>query len=249
MSAFREGSSFLKGGGIHVSDTNAHRMIERHKRIIDANVEHIRDKTILDLASHNGRWSYAAIVAGAQFVMGIEGRQYLIDRGMPEFADIDSSKYKFACGDIFEMRDIVRSSCGLERFDTIFCLGVFYHISDHYRLLRLMAGFRPDTIILDGSFLKTDEMMVRFRLEDPEDHSMAIREVGGSDKSVAGVASFGFLKTAARLNGYEVTNIPWKRSGTTYPDAVEDYFDDPNKNSRRLTLKLTARTESGPPVG
>lgn len=55
MSSFPRDSSFLKGAGIHVSDKIEQRMLERHKRIVDANLEHIRGKTILDLASHNGR--------------------------------------------------------------------------------------------------------------------------------------------------------------------------------------------------
>lgn len=237
---FPKDSSFLKAAGYIASDKGEQRMLERHKRIIDANLEHIRDKTVLDLASHNGRWTYAALQAGAKFVMGIEGRQVLIDRGLPDFKGIDPRRYKFACGDIFDMREIVQAAGGPETFDTVFCLGVYYHISDHYRLLRQMASFKPACIILDTGALKTEEALIRFRLEDSEDPSMAIRERDDERFSMSGVASWGFIKMAAKLNGYDAVLIPWNAAEVQHRESVEDYFSE--GKAQRITARLTRRT-------
>jgi hypothetical protein len=241
MTPFPKDSSFLKGAGYVVSDKSAQRMIERHKKIIDANVEYIRDKTILDLASHNGRWTFAALQAGAKFAMGIEGRQVLIDRGLPDFKDIDPSRFKFACGDIFDMRSIIKKAGGPMRFDTIFCLGIFYHITDHYRLMRLMASFQPQCIILDTGSLTTEKPIIQFRLEDADNPLMAIREREDQKFSMSGVASWGFIKMAAELNGYEAVLIPWKESEVQYREPVDDYFGKPGGKGQRITVRLTRK--------
>ncbi|MCC6920798.1 MAG: class I SAM-dependent methyltransferase [Alphaproteobacteria bacterium] len=241
MAPFPKDSSFLKGAGQNVSDKNAQRMIERHKKIIDANIPYIKGKRILDLAAHNGRWTYAALQAGAKSVFAIEGRQELIDRGLPDFKDIDPKRYTFACGDIYDMREIVKKHGGPDTFDTVFCLGIFYHVTDHYRLLRLMTSFNPECIILDTGSLKTDEAVIKFRLEDSEDPSMAIRERAEEQMSLSGVASWGFIKLAAKLNGYDVTRIKWKPNNVEYREAIDDYMDYPENQARRITVRLTKK--------
>lgn len=238
--AFDESSAFTNSPGVEGFTDFTQRMLERHKRIIDANVDFIRGRSVLDLASHNGRWSFAALQAGASFVMGVEGRQELINLGRAEFERFDPSRYRFVRGDIFDLPQILERE-GRKNFDTVFCLGIYYHITDHYRLFRLMRSVNPTTIILDTPFLKTDEPVVRFKVEDPRDPSMGIRE-GSPDESMAGTASLGFLHLAARLSGYDVAFIPWEASDTQYPKPVEEYLDD-TKKRRRYTVRLTARPD------
>ena len=36
-------------------------------------------------------------------------------------------------------------------FDIVLCLGIFYHIMDHYRLLNLIRQLKPRLVILDNS--------------------------------------------------------------------------------------------------
>jgi len=51
----------------------------RHIGIIEENEEILRGSSVVDIASHDGRWSYAALHAGATHVTGVEGRRHLID--------------------------------------------------------------------------------------------------------------------------------------------------------------------------
>lgn len=239
---FKEGSVFLTAPNGRskgtLAEPYAQRMHERHKRIIGANLEHIEDKTILDLASNNGRWTWAALQAGASYVLGIEGRQELIDSGQREFADIDSDRFDFECGDVYNAEQIA-GRLGKNHFDTVLCLGLFYHISDHYRLIRVMRDFAPTCIIIDSTFLKRGIPEVRFKVEDPDDPSMAIAE-GSANRALAGTASVGFLKLAADLSGYDLDFVPWLREETEYQEPVEGYLDDERK-ARRMTARLLAR--------
>jgi hypothetical protein len=241
MSSFKENSSFLKGHGVTESVAAAQRMHERHKRIIEANPDSFQGKTVLDLASHNGRWTYAALEAGATFALGIEARQELISRGIPEFVEIPQEKYQFICGDIFDQQALA-SAAGYRKFDTVLCLGIFYHITDHYRLIRQMRSFNPSSIIFDSSFLTGDTSAVRFRQEDSSDPSNALPEHDDVSGALKGLASIGFMRQTAALSGYDMHIIPWRRDNTDHPESVEDYLDS-TREARRLTMIWKAKPD------
>lgn len=161
---------------------------------------------------------------------------------MPDFAGIEPSRFKIKCGDIYDMVEIADSE-GFTAFDTVFCLGIFYHITDHYRLMRLMRSFNPEVIIIDSSFVKDKAPIVQFRRENAEDPSMAIAEHDTHLTSLSGVASIGFLRMMAENSGYDVNFVPWKESEIDNVDVVRGYLPDEEKRLRRYTVRLTARPD------
>ena len=50
----------------------------RHEAVIAQNADLFPGARVLDLASHDGRWSMAALEAGASSVLGIEARPELV---------------------------------------------------------------------------------------------------------------------------------------------------------------------------
>ena len=78
------------------------RLNGRYKSLIEANSAIIQEQTILDIASHDGRWSFAAIKNGAKKVIGIEARQYLVESAIKNMQtyNISEDKYTFIAGDI-----------------------------------------------------------------------------------------------------------------------------------------------------
>src|SRR4249920_3533467 len=77
------------------------RLNGRHRAIIEFNRDIIRGSRLLDIASHDGRWSFAALKAGAEHSTGIEGRADLVSRANDTFKSngIDPESYKFIHGD------------------------------------------------------------------------------------------------------------------------------------------------------
>src|SRR5438067_448859 len=75
--------NFLKTSeqGAHLDRLNA-----RHVALIATNKAHIEGKRVLDLASHDGRWSFAALQAGASYVHGIEAREHLVENSEINFS-------------------------------------------------------------------------------------------------------------------------------------------------------------------
>ncbi len=117
------------------------RLNKRYRAIIEANDAIIRGKSVLDIASHDGRWSFAAHKAGARYVLGIEAREYLVQNARQNLREyqVPEQQVQFVRGDVFEELD--RLDPGT--FDTIFCLGFFYHTMHHMLLLNKIARLRP----------------------------------------------------------------------------------------------------------
>jgi predicted RNA methylase len=109
------------------SQTGAHpdRLRARHRAIIEHNVAIIAKRSILDIASHDGRWSLAALEAGASYVHGVEARAELVQKSlrMMEQYGVPREKYSFTVADVHDhLRSIEPGSV-----DTIFCLSSSIH--------------------------------------------------------------------------------------------------------------------------
>src|SRR4051794_17029055 len=131
---------FLRTSG---SETQAGtgRLNLRHAAIIETNLDAIRGRRILDIASHDGRWSFAALMAGADHVTGIEAQPGLVASAVETMAEYEISpdRYRFIVGDVHE----VINDLTPESFDTIFCFGFLYHTVHHMRLFSSIARLRP----------------------------------------------------------------------------------------------------------
>jgi predicted nicotinamide N-methyase len=57
------------------------RLKARHTALIESNPDVVTGRRILDIASHDGTWSFAALRAGAAHVTGIEARDEVVERG------------------------------------------------------------------------------------------------------------------------------------------------------------------------
>ena len=80
------------------------RLNNRYIALIHSNKEIIRNSSVLDLASHDGRWTFAAIKNDAKRVLGIEGREEQVTESFENMKKygITPEKYSFVVGDIFE---------------------------------------------------------------------------------------------------------------------------------------------------
>ena len=80
------------------------RLNARHRVLIHENRALFDGATVLDLASHDGRFSFVALHAGAERVVGIEHDPELVKRAHENFDpayEIEPSRYRFECRDLF----------------------------------------------------------------------------------------------------------------------------------------------------
>jgi SAM-dependent methyltransferase len=236
-SAFREQDT-MKFTEFAGSKKNLARLEERNKRIILANKSNfIEGKRVLDLAANNGRWSVAAAHAGAKEVLAVEGREELV----AEATDLAKEhgvrdRCRFMKGDIYDWLYAHRS----ERVDTVFCLGVYYHIMDHYHLLRSIARLKPSCILIDSGFVRSFKSLVHVQTENPNLELNALPAFEGQAGEIVGFVSLGLMNQMAWNCGYVVDPIIWDPAEVEHKRSVHDYL-----LGRRFTLRLTPQENLG----
>jgi transposase-like protein len=135
------------------------RLNARHVALVHEHRELIRGARVLDLASHDGRFSFAALRSGAARVVGIEHDPRLVQIAAENMAfyAVPDDRYEFVAGDMFEC---IRAA---ERCDVVFCFGIFYHINDHMRLLTELAEFDPRAVIFDTNVALETRAVIELR--------------------------------------------------------------------------------------
>jgi len=211
------------------------RLNNRYLALIDFNKKIIQNSLVLDLASHDGRWSFAAIKNGASKVLGIEGRKELVQnchRNMEKYG-ISQEKYSFILGDVFEEIHKVKS----DSVDIVFCFGFFYHIMDHMHLLGEITRLCPKYLILDTSISSSDKPIIEIREEDSEKEMNAIKStLTESKKVLVGYPSKSSLELMLTNLGYSFYYYNWHNIGIENWEYIGDYKEN-------LRVSLVARLE------
>jgi protein-L-isoaspartate O-methyltransferase len=116
----------------------------RFEAIVAKNKELYSGKRVLDIASHDGRWSFAALSAGASHVLGIEPREELVENARATLAyyNVEESRYSFERGDVF---NFIQG----RQFDVVLCLGFYYHTIRHAELLDLIERTGAKFVVID----------------------------------------------------------------------------------------------------
>lgn len=118
----------------------------RYEAIFADNRDILDGARVLDISSHDGRWSFAALQTGAAHVTGVEARPELVEHSNENLAayEIDPDRYDFIAGDVFEVlaeRDL--------QVDVVLCLGFLYHTLRYNELLKLIRSCNPRHVIFD----------------------------------------------------------------------------------------------------
>lgn len=198
------------------------RLNSRYRAIIEPNLDLIRGRAILDIGSHDGRWSFAALMAGARHATGVEGRAHLVDAARQTFAHygIDDDRYRFFVGDAFEV--LQRESI---KVDTVFILGFLYHTYRHFEAAALAAATGASHIVLDTAVAKEREpgkAVIEYALEPTNKDGAPI---GPRAKELVGRPSRRAVELMFGQVGFELCDSD-RPVGVDDPTRMEDYRDD-----------------------
>ncbi len=214
------------------------RLEVRRRFIVTPYVDELAGARVLDLASHDGRWSYALADAGAREVIGIEARRELIDQ-FEEYPDGPvKEKVSFVHADVFE--ELPRMVAAGERFDVVAIFGLYYHIMDHYQLLKLVKHLGPKLIVIDSMFLDRPAPLIRLDLEETSNHLSSISHETGQSVAPVGIPTRSALELMARTLGYDVTWADWGGLPVRQRNGVGEYFR-PRHGKLRGTCALRPR--------
>jgi len=238
MPIFTAANGFVPESGMGYNAKGLNRINARYHAFIEPVASRIKGKRILDLASHDGRWTYACLVSGAAHVTGVEVRQELIDKSRYIITPEMKSRTRFIQGDLFDV--VPRLLQEREHFDIVICLGIFYHVMDHHRLMMLMVAFKPELIIVDTGLVDTDEPMILLKTESSDNflNGAAIR---GSRQITVGIVSRGGVEMMARTAGYSIRHHVWERGdgGVGRKGIMDHIFGRRRRNSLRPSDDIT----------
>jgi hypothetical protein len=212
----------------------------RHKFIVDRFRSDISGSRVLDLGSHDGRWCYAFAQAGASAVVGIEGRENLV-ADFAKFPDNDFKKrVQLKVDDVFN--GISKLIDEKQQFDVVGNLGIYYHIMDHFGLLKLIHQLRPKLVIVDSVFLVEKDPIIRIGYEETANDLASISQIENQKKAVIGVASQSALEHMAGALDFNVEWLSWDTVPKKDRIGVEDYYRA--GRSRRFTCALRPGPQS-----
>ncbi|WP_243057148.1 methyltransferase domain-containing protein [Nocardioides sp. SR21] len=185
------------------------RMNERYEALFASNRDILEGARVLDLASHDGRYSFAALKTGAAHVTGVEVRQSLIDRAQEAFAFYgqDPATYRFVCGDMFEV-------LAREKFDVdvVLCFGFLYHTYRHTELMYRLHNLAPRHLIVDTMVTRETRRTLKvIRERDVEDIRSAAQDAWAVRQVLVLRPSVPALRMLLRSYGFEIESMyDWK---------------------------------------
>ena len=200
------------------------RLNARYVALIDDNRASIRDARVLDLASHDGRFTFAALQAGASHVVGVEHDPRLV-RAAGEhlaFYGVPADRYEFVAGDLFEcMRSV-------EPCDVVFVFGILYHLADHMRLMTALADLDARTMIFDTMVSTKSDAVIELRAP-----------IAGSPpppgSQLEGWPTRAALEAMWSSFGWAYEFYDWRASGHADHPKLDDYA-----GGRRVTAVVTS---------
>lgn len=201
------------------------RLNKRYCLMIEANKAYFPGARVLDLGSHDGRWSFAVSKAGALHVTGVEPRAHLVRNARDTFAHygIPNDRYSFIETDAFEFLSECRSE-----YDVVLCLGFLYHTWRHVDLLRSISALSPSAIIIDTQItpsLDSKLAVIEYFAEVIEQEGNAVADASTRNgRVVVARPSKENLALLLQHFGYRLSEIPVNRF-LRDPEGIADYCE------------------------
>ena len=205
------------------------RLEARYDAIIGWNADRLAGARIVDMASHDGRWSIAAVAAGARSAVCVEARPELVEstRNNVRLAGLSPERFDIRCA------DAVAELAKLDGpFDILFCLGFYYHTMHHMQILMEARRLGCSMLLIDTGVIDVAEPVIHLFAEGIRDPRNTVDYVGtGQDTAIVGHLSRSALVLMMRSCGFAPEFRDWHSGRQDWTD-LEDY---------RTFLRVTAR--------
>ena len=119
-------------------------------------------KRVLDIGCCSGFWSFHALEAGAEYVLGVDAWPQAIEQAqlVADVKNISADRCEFRLEDIFTLLSQQELS---DSFDIVLCLGFLYHIKRPIELLEHIYRVSRDLLILDTTVYDNDDAVISLR--------------------------------------------------------------------------------------
>ena len=214
----------------------------RYEAIFAENRDIFEGASVLDLASHDGRWSLAALATGARSVVGIEARPELVAAATENLGEYGygADRVRFITGDMHELL----STQDFE-VDVVLCLGFLYHTLRYNELFDGIRRTSARHLIIDTF---SPDMMgpvpnVNVITEDADEEGKAAADSYTHGTAVlVGRPNLAAIQTMLGAYGYRVERL------SDWPGLLRDNPGTENcgdyANERRITIRCASTTSA-----
>ncbi|MCZ3387896.1 MAG: hypothetical protein LH645_01960 [Actinomycetia bacterium] len=203
---------------------NPLRLHIRYRAMFEANAAIFRGARVVDIASHDGRWTMAANKMGATFTTGIEFRSEMVKHAEENFTEYSVPKdtYRFINDDVFEvLQNPSDFQLKSEDAEVVMCLGFIYHTLRYQDLFSGIRKLNPKYLLIDSGVIANELPFIRVHVEDSS------KQAAGADTTfdleghlITGRPSPSALELMLNAHGFEVVKkFDW-------PTFLEENFPD-----------------------
>lgn len=191
--------------------TESKRLSVRYEAMIAGYQEILQGKRVLDIASHDGRWSFSALQAGAAHVTGIEARPEMVKHAEGNLGhyDVASDAYRFINADVF---DVLADPAGHDvQVDVVMCLGFLYHTLRYPELFTGIRTFEAEYLLIDTAVYPSEDKVIRVFNEDVTKQSAAAdNPLAHAQRMLTGRPSTSALAMMLDMYGFDVVDkVDW----------------------------------------
>ncbi len=207
----------------------------RYEAIFGENRDIVEGASVLDLGSHDGRWSLAALATGARSVIGIEARPELVKAATENLGEYGygADRVRFVTGDVHE----VLNTQDFEA-DVVLCLGFLYHTLRYNELLCGIRRTNARYLIIDtfSPYMMRPVPNVNVITEHADEQGKAAADTYTHGPSVlVGRPNLAAIRTMLEAYGYRVERLSdW--AGLLRDNPRTEDCDD-YANGRRITVR------------
>lgn len=213
----------------------AARLNLRYEAIFGENQDIFAGASVLDLASHDGRWSLAALAAGARSVTGVEARPELVKGATKSLAEYGygADRARFITGDVHEVLNTREFDA-----DVVLCLGFLYHTLRYNELLNGIRQTKARYLIIDtfSPYMMGPVPNVNVITEYGDQEGAAAADAYTNGPSVlVGRPNLAAIRTMLGAYGYRVERLSdW--AGLLRDNPGTEDCDD-YANEKRITVR------------
>ncbi|HET6877804.1 MAG TPA: methyltransferase domain-containing protein [Jatrophihabitans sp.] len=219
----------------------------RYEAIFAENRELFQGARVLDIASHDGRWSLAALATGAESVIGIEARPELVENAVETLGHYGygPDRAQFIAGDVF-------STFATTDFDVdvVLCLGFLYHTLRYGELMLGIRKANPRHVIIDTAskiMMRADPAVSVQRDFHDRQRAAARDDLSFGNSVLVGKPNLEAISVIAKSYGYRIEGLSdWDGLLRDNPElvALGDVVDYANHVRTTIRLADTLRTSA-----
>ena len=210
----------------------------RYEAIFGENRDIFAGASVLDLASHDGRWSLAALETGARSVTGIEARPELAIAATKNLGEYGygADRARFITGDVHQVLNTQDFDA-----DVVLCLGFLYHTLRYNELLNGIRRTNARYLIIDtfSPHMMGPVPNVKVITEYADQQGSAAADTYSRGLMVlVGLPNLAAIQTMLGAYGYRIERLSdWAGLLRDNPTA-EDFAD--YAHERRITIRCVS---------